>query len=126
MSDGTCDVSIGDYDGDPAEVFHQSVVTARNAHACDECRERIQPGQRYERTSGKWDGEWSTWRLCLSCVETSIEFTEGYGRTFGILWEDLRNNWEEGAHLQACLNRLTTVAAKEHMRRQWLTWKGLA
>ena len=124
MNEGTCDVSIGGYDGDPAEVFHASIVTARKGHKCDECGEPIAPKQQYERISGKWDGSWSVWRLCLPCREIGSEFSED-GRTLGMLWEDLEANWDEGAHLQACLNRLTTVAAKERMRHQWMKWKQL-
>jgi hypothetical protein len=124
VSEGTCDVSIGDYDGDPAEVFHASVVTARKRHKCDECGEPIEPRQRYERSSGKWDGVWSVWRLCLPCRDISAEFSDN-GRVFGELWPEMERNWDEGAHLQACLNRLTTVAAKERLRHQWMKWKGL-
>ncbi len=122
--DGTCDVSIGGYDGDPAEFFHVSIVKARKAHTCNECWEPIAPGQQYERVAGKWDDKWSIWRQCLACREIGSEFSKD-GRVFGMLWEDFTNNWEEGAHLQACLNRLTTVAAKELMVRRWRQWKRL-
>lgn len=122
--DGTCDVSIGEYDGDPAEFFHTSILTARKGRTCDECGEPIAPTQQYERIAGKWDGAWSVWRLCLPC-RVGGEFAEG-GRIFGGLWDDFENNWEEGAHLQACLNRLSTVAAKELMVRRWRKWKQLA
>ena len=125
MSEGACDVSLGDYDGDAAELYHEAIVTARTPKKCDECNETIEPKQRYERVSGKWDGEWSVWRSCLPCSEALTEFSEN-GRCFGVLWDGMRDNWEQGAHLQACLNRLTTTAAKEHMRRQWLKWKRLA
>lgn len=124
MAEGTCDVSIGGYDGDPAEVWSVKRVTARKAHVCAECREMIQPTQQYERAVGLFDGEWSTWRICLSCCEISVEFTEGGGRVYGgEMWQELEDNWAGGAHLQACLNRLTTVSAKELMRRRWLKWK---
>lgn len=123
MSDGTCDVSIGEYDGDAPSVFHESIVTARKAHKCNECNEPIVPGQKYERVSGKWD-DWQVYRFCLPCSEAQREFSEG-ARIFGVLWDEMRENWAGGAHLQACLNRLTTVAAKTHMRQQWLKWKRL-
>jgi hypothetical protein len=120
MSEGTCDVSIGGYDGDPAEVFHASIVTAQGSQ-CDS-GEHIAPKQQYERISGKWDGSWSVW-FCPRAERSALNFPDG--RTFGMLWEDLEANWDEGAHLQACLNRLTTVAAKERMRHQWMKWKQL-
>lgn len=123
MSDGYCDVSLGDYDGDPAKVFHAHTVTARKPHVCDECKGAIEPGQKYERVSGLWD-RWQLWRFCLPCSEIQQEFSER-GRTFGILWDTLYEEWGEGATLQGCLNRVTSVAAKEHMRQQWLKWKRL-
>lgn len=124
MNDGTCEVSLSDYDGDPASVFNAGVVKARKPHTCFECREVIPIGAQHERISGKWDGAWSTYRLCLPCSEIGNEFSDN-GRTFGFLWEGMEQNWDEGAHLQACLNRLTSVAAKERLRVQWLKWKGL-
>jgi hypothetical protein len=33
--------------------------------------------------------------------------------------------WDEGAHITACLNRLTTVGAKERLLTQWRKWKEL-
>jgi hypothetical protein len=124
MSDGTCDVSLGDYEGDPAEVYHESAVKARKPHQCNECREPVPVSATYTRVSGKWDGEWSTWRFCAACWEALSEFSDG-GKTFGVLWDEMQNNWAHGAHLQACLNRLTTAGAKQHMTRQWRKWKKL-
>lgn len=125
MSEGFCDVSLGDYDGDAASVFRSHMVRARKPHRCYECRDQISIGQQYERVNGLWEHTWSTYRFCLPCSEIQREFSEN-GRTFGEMWNQLQDFWEEGAHLQACLNRLTTVAAKEHMRRWWLEWKRLA
>ena len=126
MSEGFCDMSIGgDYDGDTPAFFSQRMVKARKYHVCYECRGQIAPGQPYQLTVGKWEGNFDTFKFCAPCVEIASEFTDG-ARSFGVLWDDIDQNWEDGAHLQACLNRLTTVAAKEHMRQQWLKWKGLA
>jgi hypothetical protein len=123
--DGACDFSVGDYDGEPAEVYHESVVTARTPQRCGECGDTIRPGDRYDRSSGKWDGKWSVWRSCLACAEIANEFTDG-GRMFGTLWEEMAGNWDEGAPLQPCLNRVSTVRAKVKMRDQWLSAKGIA
>lgn len=124
MSGGTCDVSLGDFDGDAASVFNSHVLKARKAHRCYECGEIIRTGDRYERVSGKWDGKWDTYRFCLPCSEIGLEFSDG-GRTFGYLWEGMRENWDEGAHITACLNRLGSAAAKQRLHAQWLDWKEL-
>lgn len=33
--------------------------------------------------------------------------------------------WSGGAHVQACVQRLSSVKAKQHLLRQWRKWKGL-
>jgi hypothetical protein len=124
MSDGTCDVSLDDYDGDQASVFNSHVLKARKSHTCYECEETIQPGDRYERVSGKWGDEWRTYRFCLPCSEIATEFSDN-ARCFGYLWEGMGENWDEGAHITACMNRMSTAAAKKCLHDQWLKWKGL-
>jgi hypothetical protein len=121
----SCDVSLGEWDGDEAEFYNETTVTARKPHACHECRTEIAKGERHVRVSGKWDGELRTYRFCLACWEISGEFSER-GRTFGIVWDEFQSQWGEGAHLQSCINRVATVAAKSKLREQWMKWKGLA
>ncbi len=121
---GHCEVSLGEYEGDTAICYDEAVVKARKPHKCYECRRLIEKGERYERASGLWEGSWETYHFCLQCSEISREFTTG-AREFGNLWYELQENWDEGAHLQACLNRLSTATAKEHMRQRWMKWKGL-
>lgn len=120
----TCEVSLGEYDGDTPKVFESSFKVARKQHTCYECRDSIAEGQRHEVVTGLWGDRWETYRFCEPCSEASREFYDG-ARTFGALWNEMGNEWDEGAHVQACVNRLTTVAAKAHMLRQWRRWKGL-
>jgi hypothetical protein len=42
------------------------------------------------------------------------------------VWEEFEQQWHDGANLQACLNRVSTVAAKAKLRAQWQKWKGIA
>jgi hypothetical protein len=121
----SCDVSLGGYDGDQSEFWVESSPKARKAHKCCECRESIQPGERYQRVVGKWDGRLETYRFCVPCWEISGEFSED-GRVFGAVWDEFEQNWHAGANLQACLNRVSTVAAKMKLREQWQKWKGVA
>jgi hypothetical protein len=121
----SCDVSLGDYDGEEAGFFHAVFVVARKPHQCCECRSVIQPNERYERVSGKWNGEIDVYRFCAACSEIQREFSDG-GRSFGVMWESFREEWAHGANLQACLNRVSSVAAKSKLREQWQRAKGLA
>jgi hypothetical protein len=125
MSEGYCDVSLGDYDGDQATFYDEKVVTGRKPHKCNECRSDIPKGERHNVVTGKWDGEIKTYRFCAPCWEIMGEFSEN-GRTFGLTWETFRDEWAQGANLQGCLNRLTSVAAKQRMTEQWRKWKGIA
>lgn len=119
-----CDVSLGDYEGEPARVFHSEWRTARKPHRCFECRETIPSGAQYEHVSGLWD-KWESYKFCTPCSEISKEFSDG-GRSFGMVWEGMEENWEEGAHIIACINRLTSVASKRKLHERWLQWKVLA
>lgn len=120
----TCNVSLGDYDGDVATFYDERWITARKPHACYECRATITVGERYERVSGKWDGEVRSYYFCAACAGISAEFSEN-GRTFGVVWDAFEEQWSGGANLQACLNRVSSVAAKAKLREQWQKFKGL-
>lgn len=58
-----------DCDFDPPEFYDVSLPRARKAYRCVECLNTIETGEQYERTVGKWDGEFSTEKTCLRCVE---------------------------------------------------------
>lgn len=53
--------------------FDSRTVTARKSHQCDECLDIIEIGERHEYTKGVWDGEFSTFRTCLKCIEMTKE-----------------------------------------------------
>lgn len=47
--------------------YTQSEPTANTRHRCCECRGVIEPGTKYQRITGVWDGEGATYKLCLAC-----------------------------------------------------------
>ena len=77
-------------------VYESKTVRARKPAKCCECDCAIDVGSEYNRHSGLWDGQWSTFKMCLLCGEISsevfrhVDYDEGY--EFGGLfyW------WEEG------------------------------
>lgn len=71
-------------DCEPAEFYHQAQPVARKAHRCDECGAAINVGDRYQRFSGKWDGHFDSFRLCLGCVEVFDEVRADSGCCVGI------------------------------------------
>lgn len=121
--DGYCEVNFSDAsdDADPVEFMESRVVKARKAHVCSECNGVIAIVDTYKVFAYKFEGEFGSDKMCNSCVETAGEFE--YHIVGGSLWLMLREEWEQGAHVQACINRLETARAKEHMRQQWLKWQ---
>lgn len=53
----------------PPEFYERSIVAARKEHHCCECGTVIVKGERYERVSGKWEGDMETFKTCMPCVE---------------------------------------------------------
>jgi hypothetical protein len=118
-----CGVCIGGYDGDPAELYDSQIVTARKPHECHECRREIVRGEKYERVTGRWEGEFDRFSFCLICSELSKSFSCD-GRSFGMLWDDITDNLFP-VMTTGCLNKLSTPEAKKHLLAKWAEWKGL-
>lgn len=119
---GECNVDFEGISGDadPVEFFDRREVKARKSHVCIECKGTIAVGERHSYIVYTFEGKFCSERICLGCHEVAAEFTfDIYG---GTLWSHFADEWENGAHIQACLNRLSTVAAKRHMKRQWDAW----
>jgi hypothetical protein len=119
-----CDVCVGGYEGDEAAVYRERMVTARKPHACYECKFTIQPGQTYEYVTGMWDGTWSAYRFCAVCSEIGKALACD-GRNFGNLWDEIHEHVLPELS-QGCLDKLTTVAAKQRLTDEWREWQGLS
>lgn len=53
--------------------FYRSVTrVARKRHRCSECGGLITPNSRYQYSCGVWEGEWSSYKTCLNCVEAFL------------------------------------------------------
>ncbi len=59
---------VCDTDWDPPDVYHAARPLARKAHTCEECGQAIDPGDRYERAAGLYDGRWSVYKTCHRCL----------------------------------------------------------
>lgn len=81
-------------DYDPPEFCAHRMVKARKQFRCEECGHRIQPGQLYERTSGKWDGYFCTFVTCRHCAglrEWARISVPCFCWTYGNVLEDIRD-----------------------------------
>ena len=56
-------------DYDPPTFYSRTTPRARKRHACEECDGKIMPGDRYERVSGLWDGNFSVFITCGRCTD---------------------------------------------------------
>lgn len=108
-------------DADPCDFWRVTTPRARKEHQCTECREPIAIGALYRRVSWKFEGQVGTDKVCEPCWESMQEFD--YHIFGGDFWSHMREEWEQGANIQGCINRLVTVDAKIHMHRQWMCWK---
>ncbi|AMM44510.1 hypothetical protein BARRETLEMON_48 [Arthrobacter phage BarretLemon] len=45
----------------------EKIVTARKQHKCGECFGIIQPGARYYRGAGSWEGDFWHMKWCVNC-----------------------------------------------------------
>lgn len=72
-------------------VFNQKNRKARKQHQCCECYSEISSGEEYQFTSGIWDGEPSSYKICLSCVELRDDYHDKTGEQagFGYLKETI-------------------------------------
>lgn len=68
-----------------AETISETVRKARKPHLCGECREVIEPGQRYEHHVGKYDGHIFIADTCETCVKVRSTYFK-CGWYFGEIW----------------------------------------
>jgi hypothetical protein len=115
-----CACLYGGYDEYDEGGFERAVMrTARKAHRCVECRETIQPGQRYEYFTSKNEGHIFTKKTCAVCAEIRAAlYCDGYH--FGRMWEDIHNQiFQDGGMSIACIDKLETAAAKTVLQARW-------
>jgi hypothetical protein len=87
-----CCPLYGDYD-ERAAFSSKETRRAAKAYVCCECEAPIPKGERHELYSGKWDGDFSAFRTCLSCVEIRDHFACSSGWTFTQVWDDIKSNF---------------------------------
>ena len=102
-------VAYGGGDDYGPECMTQKERKARKTHVCIECRGAIVPGEKYEYTSGIWDGDPSSFKTCLACRELRTWLVEE--AMFGELFEALGESFGYGEILPSkCTDPLTDRA----------------
>lgn len=76
------------------EFFESYYPKARKTHRCCECGGPIHPGEKYGVHSGKWDGEFDSFKQHLDCEEACVfirnNFTDGECIGFGTLKDEYK------------------------------------
>lgn len=84
MDDYSCSCEWSE--GEQPEWCHARFCKARKEHRCCECGETIRKGERFEYTSGKWDGEIQAFKTCAYCADLRVTLQ---GKVDGIAFGDL-------------------------------------
>lgn len=78
-------------DAESPEFVETTHPTARKTHKCYECGRRIEAGEAYERTAGKWDGEFYVFKTCEQCEDLRDSLSAlGFCPAFGEVRADHR------------------------------------
>ena len=106
----SCEIDVGIDDGCP-DFTSTKMVTAKKDHKCIECKGVIKKGEQYEKTVGKWDGNFDTFKTCLDCLSLRREFFRG-GYYYGRIWEDFETYVDAvGSEIsEKCLSNLSPIA----------------
>ena len=71
--------------------FHnQRTLTARKSHICSLCGQEISVGEKYERWTGKWCGDFYNQYFHLFCANLVEEYTISFGEEWSFDWI---HNW---------------------------------
>lgn len=63
-----------DFDAPSPEFYNETYHKAAKEHCCDECGDKIEVGERYQYISGKWDGDFMTFKTCEICARIRDDY----------------------------------------------------
>ena len=118
-------------DSPPAEFSSIATVKARKTFKCYECHGLINPGDSHEKTAGKWEGNFESFRTCSRCAELkkwARISVPCFCYTYGEVLYDVKNLVDEARH--DCppgftmewgrrMIKIERHATGQHWPRQW-------
>ena len=102
-------IYVDDYDN--GEPYSETIRKARKIHVCCECKREIQSKEEYQVATGKWNGNFNTFKTCKDCLSVRDEFfCDGF--LFTSLWEFVTQHICDmnGEISSDCLIKLTKPA----------------
>lgn len=118
-----CGVCVYSGCDDFPSFFKQKYRKAQNEYLCSECGSKINKGDQYEYVQMLQDGDWDTFRTCLTCDEIRQAFSCDGVMYGGMFWDSMEECFENLN--TSCFNRLNSIEAKQELQRRWMEWKGL-
>lgn len=107
-----------DFDGH-WEFLNVKTQKARKEHICNECWRTIKPGEEYEYSFGRFDGEAQEHKTCTHCqVPTAWLAQECGGSLYEMVLEDIED------HLKGGSFRYDLARLAVGMRRKWKRFTG--
>ena len=127
-----CDCSC-DLGGEMGECIFVTKPVARKQHKCIECAGVIEPGERYERVKGLWEGKWSSTATCFPCMH--MRETLCPCAPIGSLLDEIYQNNKESEHKGWNAAQTQLIPDEDAIRRNeelawmlgldelWASWK---
>lgn len=75
-------------------LFVQQDRAARTRHVCTECCGWIEPGERYQRAVGVWDGVFSVYKTCPDCSALR-DYIEAHMPCYCVLYQGLHETAQD-------------------------------
>ena len=82
---------------DSPECFVERYPVARKSHRCCECHGRIERSEKYQRSSGIWDGDPMRFKTCFECAQIRSEI-KPLDHWDVVCFEQLREWLTEGSY----------------------------
>lgn len=107
-------------DDNPPMIFNMSVRRARKIYTCSECHRSISVNEAYENHTGKWNGEWHTYRWCSHCaagLKVCQVIIPHVDYSHGQLWTNIENEspkWSVQYRIGGMIVIRMVVAARRH------------
>lgn len=81
------------------EIYSHKIVFSRKQHKCSECKGKIMITEQYHVHSGKWDGDFLTFKICSCCTKLRQDIMKSLDSdqcfAFGDLLEDCQQSGGE-------------------------------
>lgn len=100
-------------------LYQERERKAKRSYHCVECRSRIEKGESYTHVTGKWEGNFRTYRMCNPCYEAHgfAESLDGECAAFGHMHQKIEDfrlvslpaHWHHNARI------------RERYAGEWLT-----